>query len=64
MLREEGVHDPAALLLTSEYPRMGDLAAEVEDRLGCTIADHRHWMRTARAAEVRTWAREWAQVTS
>lgn len=31
-----------------------------EDLLGCSLVQHRRWLRTAPAAELRAWAEDWA----
>ncbi len=32
-----------------------------EDRLGCSLAEHRAWMRTAPADWLHGWAQDWAE---
>jgi hypothetical protein len=56
ILASEGVTDAAGL---GEDGMQDGLSTE--DRLGCSVVEHRTWLRTAPAAELRGWARDWAE---
>ena len=49
ILRSEGVRSRVAL---------GEDGID-EERLGCSLAEHREWLRTGPAAELRAWAADW-----
>lgn len=55
ILERVGVVDPAAL---GEESTDSD-GHTSEDRLGCSLAAHRHWLRTVSASELRGWAEDW-----
>ena len=57
ILSGAGVKEPAALGLDET----GDDCRTPSDVLGVSLSEHQSWMRSAPAAELRSWAREWVK---